>query len=207
MRVTPSWIEIDGTSHAVRTVVRLRRVHRARERASWRALCATLVALALVALAVLLREGLPFAIAWGAFAVALALALLAAWYGFVANDAWAVEIGLAGGESLEVTAGSAAQLERLHAALAGALDWHAGTHVAASGGAIAAAPAPLAASPAASGARTDAPRDRASPPATGTAAPPTPEPASGPSDRRVVRVVDRQGRVVGEGPIAIDASR
>lgn len=190
MRVTPSWIGVGDTSHAVRTVVRLRRVRRARERASWRALWATMVALALAALLALVREDLPAPVAWGAFAVALAFGLVAGWYGFAAPDGLGVEIGLEGGQSVEAPAANEAQLARLHAALERALDWHGGT-------------------PMGAPAATYAPPPSAAPPRP-PPSPGPPDPASGPSadsDRGVVRVVDRDGGVIGEGPITIDASR
>ena len=134
MRVTPTWVGVDDVSHAMRTVVRLRRVHRGRERGSWRALCAVTGLLAALALAATVRGSLPFALAWTAFAAALGCALAAAWHGFVAADAFAVEISLADGTSLEAPAADARQLERLHAALVHALDWHGGTFAGASPG-------------------------------------------------------------------------
>ena len=150
VRVTPSWIGVDDVSHAVRNVVRLRRVRRRRARGAWRALCVTMAALAGLGAAAAARGALPFALAWSAFASALCFALLAAWHGFVAGDVMAVEVGLEDGTSFEAPAADARQLERLHAALARALDWHGGTPVVAP-------PVPGAdAGRAASGAATDA---------------------------------------------------
>lgn len=129
VRVTPSWIGVDDVSHAVRTVVRLRRLKRGRERVPWTTLCATMAVLALTALVAALRGALPFALAWSAFAAALGFALLAGWYAFVAADRLGVEIALADGTTFEAPARDARQLERLHAALCHALDWHGGTAV------------------------------------------------------------------------------
>ena len=178
VRVTPTWIGVEDVSHAVKNVVRLRRVRRARARSSWRALCAAMALLALLGLVAALRGALPFALAWAAFSVSTAFALLAAWHGFVAADGLAVEIGLADGTRFEAPASSERQLERLHAALAHALDWHGGT--------VVTAPPGLADGFTPGGGPV---------PGGGSAARDDPTPP-GRSGQDVVRVVDRDGRVV-----------
>lgn len=202
VRVTPSWIGVDDVSHAVKNVVRLRRVEHRRARGSWHALFWTLSGLALVSASLAVRGEVAFALAWGAFAASLALALLAAWHAFVAPDAFAVEIGLADGTRLEAPAGDRGQLERLHGALAHALDWHGGTPV----GALVPGVAPMPSSPSpgtpmpSGAARTSGPFETPSRRFSSRRS----------SSRRssgedVVRVVDQDGRVVGEDPFAVDA--
>ncbi len=190
VRVTPSWIGVGDVSHAAKNVVRLRRVEHVRARGSWRALFWTMLLLAGLSASLAVRTNLAFALVWVPFSASTVFALVAAWHAFVAADAFGVEVGLADGTRFEAPAADRRQMERLHGALAHALDWHGGTPIAASGagpgsgrGAGTGAFAGVAAGPAG-----------AARPARGFDA----------SADDVVRVIDEHGRVIREHPVAVD---
>lgn len=124
-RVTPSWLVVDDTSHAMRTIVKLRLVSINPPRNSWTALFYFSLPLIVLSGFGLEREYLPLFLAWALFVGSVLLCLTAARHAFVVPDRARLEVGFSDGSMLRVDRGRAG-LQRMHAALIHALDWHQG---------------------------------------------------------------------------------
>jgi len=125
--VTPGWFTHAGTSHAMRTVVRVSLIDRTPPRGSWRALFFSAVPLVMLTGVSLWRERMPWGLAFALFAASVLLALTAARYAFVARDRRRLEVLLADGTRVIIERPGHAFLEGVHAALLRAMDWHHGS--------------------------------------------------------------------------------
>ena len=126
IRVTPSWFTYQGTSYAMRTVVRLALVERRVSRGPWIGLFCFSLGLILFAAYSFGREGMPGWLALLLFAGSISLALAAAYFAFVVRDGQRLEVVLDDGTRLAIERHGRVVLTRLHDALLRAMDWHHG---------------------------------------------------------------------------------
>lgn len=124
VRVTPGWFTLEGSSHAMHTVVRVSMTDRAVSRGSWTVLFFTCLPLIGFAAYGFWRTGMPWWLAFALFAASIALALTAAWFAFVARDAQRLDVRLADGTLLSVQRPGRRFVSRLNDALLRAMDWH-----------------------------------------------------------------------------------
>jgi len=129
IRVTPTWLQIENTSYAVKNIVRLSLNKTEPPRVA--ATVAFFMALLLIVFSALhlVRESLPVLVAWLALIASLVLMLYAAWHAFVVTTVWKIEIGFQNSDSLVVTREDRVSATRLHKAVVRALDWHRGGSV------------------------------------------------------------------------------
>ena len=124
--VTPSWLLLGNTSHAVRTIVRMDYHETAPPRTSLTLLFFFSLLLILGAGFHLYRGSLPPPLAWNILSTSLLLTLIIAWLAFVVPSRFRLDITLVDGNQLQVSRTSKSELEEIYQALAHAMDWHRG---------------------------------------------------------------------------------
>ncbi|MEE9322242.1 MAG: DUF6232 family protein [Granulosicoccus sp.] len=129
IRVTPTWLQIEDSSHAVSHIVRLSLNKIEPPRITATAVFFVSLLLIVFSGLHLLRESLPVLVAWMALIASLVLMLFAAWHAFVATTIWKIEIGFQNAGTLVVARKDSASASQLHQAVARALDWHQGGSV------------------------------------------------------------------------------
>ncbi len=124
--VTPSWLKLDNSSYAIRTIVRLDYHESAPPRTSLTLAFFFSLVLIIISGIHVYRESLPPTLAWIMLAASLILMLIIAWYAFVVPSKYHLDITLVDGEQLQVFRASTDELTRIHEALTRAMDWHRG---------------------------------------------------------------------------------
>jgi len=124
--VTPSWLQLGRTSHAIRTIVRLDYHESATSRTSLIFAFFFSLLLILASGIHVFRESVPPLLAWAMLSASLILMLIIAWFAFVVPPRYRLDITLVDGAQLQVTKNSRAELTRIHQALSRAMDWHRG---------------------------------------------------------------------------------
>jgi len=103
--VTPSWLQLGNTSHAVRTIVRMDYHETAPPRTS-----------------LTLLGSLPPPLAWIILSTSLLLTLIIAWFAFVVPSQFRLDITLVDGNQLQVSRTSKSELEEIYQAVENPLD-------------------------------------------------------------------------------------
>ena len=124
--VTPSWLQLGNTSHAIRTIVRLDYHETAPPRTSLTLAFFFSLLLILGSGIHLYRGSLPPLFAWIILSASLLLMLVIAWFAFVVPTKFRLDITLADGSQLQILRTSKSELTAIHQALARAMDWHRG---------------------------------------------------------------------------------
>jgi len=127
VRVTPGWFTHEGTSHVMRTVVRVSLTDNVSPRHSWRGLFAATLVLVGASGTTLWRAVLPWSLGFGLFAASVLVALFAARFAFILPDRRRLEVLLADGTRVVIERPGRAFLDEVHAALLRAMDWHHGS--------------------------------------------------------------------------------
>jgi|GEM_PF-3353400 len=163
--VTPGWFTHAGTSHAMRTVVRVSLIDRTLPRRSWRVLFFSALPLVVLTGLNLLRERMPWWLAFSLFVASVLLALTAAQFAFVVRDRRRLEVSLSDGTRVVIERPGHAFLTEVHDALLRAMDWHHGGPAVPCTAAVSQAPpvSPMAAPVTAAVPASTAPEGRACP--------------------------------------------
>lgn len=126
IRVTPTWLTVDGTSHAMHTLTKVQLAEKAVPRGSWTGLFYVSLVLILLSAFTTHREHMPQGLGMLLLVASLMLCLAAAWYAFVARDIYRLVITLNDGKTLPVVRPNRAHMMRLEQAIREALVMHRG---------------------------------------------------------------------------------
>ncbi len=126
IRVTPTWLTLGATSHAMHTLTKVHLAERAVPRGSWTILFYVSLALIVLSAFALQRAHMPYVLGMVLFVSSIALCLAASWFAFVARDSYRLDITLSDGSSVPVVRPGRAFMVRLEKAIRDALVMHRG---------------------------------------------------------------------------------
>lgn len=126
VRVTPTWLTLDDTSHAMHTVIRVRLAENAVPRGSWTLLFYVSLVLIVLAGFGTRQEAMPGWLGFVLLTASLAVGLAAAWFAFVARDVYRLDVVLNDGSSLRIHRAGKGYMTRLEKALRQAMVLHRG---------------------------------------------------------------------------------
>lgn len=126
VRVTPTWLSLGDTSHAIHTLVKVQLSENAVPRGSWTLLFYVSLVLIVLSGFGLRQEHMPSVLGLILLLSSLVLSLTASWFAFVAQDVYRLEVTLNDGSLLTLVHSGKAHMLRMERALREALVMHRG---------------------------------------------------------------------------------